>query len=322
MKKHALTLMALTLTAALLAGCSEKANTPNPVQSGDSSTTQSTSTTTESTESTESTTESTISELTSEPETRERFVYGETEIPDIALSTGEYNGSHIGVKFDGRININGHGKKRYDDRLLESMVFETHTFGDYTIRLVGDDVRIDKENFPGMIYTKDLRVEVEKNGKILSRIGDESKYSAAYFSMYPVGDFYSEELLFEDQIGNYLDIYDIKSPVIAMRYFNYTDVDEPFRKIVQFAWIEDNKVFGHLLGNFAENTGTATGGCEIQFATNDSDNSYTVYAIFSVDEFKVENENTLIDETAGIRYTFDFDKTDDSGHYFSTEKIK
>ena len=227
MKKHTLTLTALTLAATLLSGCSNTPNTPNPAQGGDSTTTQSASTTTESTESTESTT----SEVTSEPESapKERFIYGETEIPDISLSSGEYNGSYIHVNPDGRIDINGMGKRRYDDRLLESMVFETHTFGDYTIRLVGDDVRTDKENFPGIIYTGGLYIEVEKNGEKLPLIYNQNLYSTGYFSIYPVGDFYSEELLFEDQIGNYLDMYDTKCPVIAMRYFNADDVDEPLR---------------------------------------------------------------------------------------------
>lgn len=314
MKKHTLTLTALALTAALLAGCSNTPNTPNPAQGGDSTTTQSASTTTESTD-------STTSESTPDPAPKERFIYGETEIPDISLSSGEYNGSYIHVNPDGRIDINGMGKRRYDDRLLESMVFETHTFGDYTISLVGDDVRTDKEHFPGIIYTQGLRVEIERNGgSYESEIS--GMFSTPYFTVYPVGDFYSEELLFEDQIGNYLDMYDTKCPVIAMRYFNADDVDEPLRKIVHFAWIDDDGLVDHFTGKFAENTGVATGGCPIQFSTGDmADPSYSLYAVFSADEFKVENENTLVDETAGIKYIFDFDKTDDTGHYFSTEKI-
>lgn len=309
MKKHILSLMALTLTAALLAGCSNQANTQNPAQGGNSSTTQSASTTTEST--TEST-ESTTSKVTSEPETRERFIYGEKEIPDIVYSNND-------VLFvnpsDGRLRVSGMVERKIrDERTLESMVFETHTFGDYTIRLVGDDVRTDKEHFPGIIYMKALYVEVEKNGKLLPDFVTSNCYGTGYPTIYPVADVYDEYLLFEDQIGNYLDMYDTKNPVIAMRYFNYTDVDESLRKIVTFAWIEDDKLVNHFTGTSADNTCVSTGGY-IEFSTAG------FYSIFSADDFKVENENTLIDETAGVRYTFDFDKTDDSGHYFRTEKI-
>ncbi len=315
MKKHILSITALLLTAALLTGCSEKSNTPNPAQGGDSSTTQSTSTTSEVTESTstaeESTTESTSSEITPKPETRERFIYGEKEIPDVVYSTND----NLSVNSsDGRLRVSGHSNKRQDNKTLESMVFETHAFGDYTIRLVGNDVRTDKEHFPGIIYTKGLYVEVEKNGKLLPDFVVPTCYGAGYPTIYPVANVYDEELLFEDQIGNYLDMYDTKNPIIAMRYFNYTDVDEPLRKIVTFAWIEDDKLVNHFTGTFAENTGVSTSGY-IEFSTGG------FYAIFAADEFKIENENTLIDETAGIRYIFDFDKTDDSGHYFFTEKI-
>ncbi|MDE7398203.1 MAG: hypothetical protein K2N06_01615 [Oscillospiraceae bacterium] len=294
MKKHTLTLTALTLAAALLAGCS-KPDTSNPSQDSDLSTTQSTSTTTE------STTEPTISESIPETVEKGRFVYGEKEIPNITYPEyKETDGRYIAPMAEGR----AHG--------LESMVFETHTFKDYTVSLVGSYVRTDKEHFPGTIFTQELHIEIEKDGK---RLSDEFADSVNY--THPYGRMDTREfLIYEDQIGDYLDIYDMKNPVIAMRYFGREDLEESFRKIVEFTWIEDNTFVGGFLGNFAENTGAIVGGGDsLQFYSGGQ------YAIFAADEFKIENENTIVDEEAGIKYIFDFDKTDDTGHYYSTEKI-
>lgn len=108
----------------------------------------------------------------------------------------------------------------------------------------------------------------------------------------------------------------MKHPVIAIRYFNADDFDESIRKLVHFAWIEDDTVVARFFGDFAENTGVVAGASEFPSFTKSGQ-----FAVFAADEFKVENENTLVDETAGIKYIFDFDKTDDTGHYFSTEKI-
>lgn len=102
----------------------------------------------------------------------------------------------------------------------------------------------------------------------------------------------------------------MKYPVITMRYFHYNDVDPALRKNVQFFWIEDDKIIKDFFGRFAENTGL--------FILEPA--SSGLWSIFSADEFKVENENTLIDEIAGIKYIFDFDKPND-GHFFYTEKI-
>lgn len=293
MKKHILSITALLLTAALLTGCSEKSNTPNPAQGGDSSTTQSTSTTTESTE-------STSSEVISEP-AKERFNYGEKEIPDIVYPIYLEDGRQGGV---GEITLSP----------LDNMVFETRTFGDYTIRLVGDSVRTDKEHFPGTIYVRELRMEVENNSTRLHEGITDCEYIRFQS---PYGEQFSQEyLIFEDKIGSYLDVYDMKYPVIALRYFNADNFDESIRKLVHFAWIEDDTVVARFFGNFAENTGVIAGGDMFPNFTKSGQ-----FAVFAADDFKVENENTLIDETVGIRYTFDFDKTDDSGHYFRTEKI-
>lgn len=305
MKKHITVIAVITLAAALLSGCKLKYVNPDTSTENTSSTT--TTSTSESPESTatESTTstESTVSEPISAPDYSEhgRFVYGEKEIPDITYP--EYNES------DGRyIAPMGERIKRG----LESMVFETHTFKDYTVSLVGSYVRTDKEHFPGTIFTQELHIEIEKDGK---RLSDEFADSVNY--THPYGRMDTREfLIYEDQIGDYLDIYDMKNPVIAMRYFGHEDLEESFRKIVEFTWIENNTFVGGFLGNFAENTGAIVGGGDsLQFYSGGQ------YAIFVADEFKIENENTLVDEDAGIKYIFDFDKADDTGHYYSTEKI-
>lgn len=320
MKKHITTLTALTLTATLLAGCSEKKNGPIPAQDGDSSTTQSTSTITES--------EPDVSDSESESKVeiieRERFIYGEKEIPDITYP--EYR------EADGRAVLHSGGLNRDS---LDSMVFETHTLGDYTISMIGYDVRTDKEHFPGIIYAGELYFEVEKNGVKLDEYGEKISPPNEYYTLvdeygertyrYPNGvrfnspygeQFSPEFLIFEDQIGNYIDVYDMKHPVIAIRYFNADNFDESIRKLVHFAWIEDDTVVAHFFGDFAENTGVIAGAAEFPSFSKQGQ-----FAVFAADEFKVENENTLVDETAGIKYIFDFDKTDDTGHYFSTEKI-
>lgn len=247
----------------------------------------------------------TITWFSTETIKKERFVYGETEIPDITYSKYQED--------DGRAIV--HPGEEYQQG-LDSMVFETHTFGDYTIRIIGENVRTDKEHFPGIIYTQELYIEVKKNGERLTENTDHSKFeNIVYFPLY-AEQFSQEFIILEDQIGNYTDVYNTKCPIIALRYFNYTNVDELLRKIVQFAWIEDDKFVNGFFGTFAENTGVTTGASPIMFS------KVGFYAVFAADDFKVENENTLIDETAGIRYIFDFDKTDDTGHYYRTERIE
>ncbi len=69
---------------------------------------------------------------------------------------------------------------------LESMVFETHTFGDYTIKLVGKHVRTDKENFPGKIFCG-LLAEVEKNGVKISQGSVSSDVTGGVGAQVPFG---------------------------------------------------------------------------------------------------------------------------------------
>lgn len=306
MKKQTTTITALTLAAALLTGCSGKP-TVTPGGANYTNSNKDSNNLSSATESTESTTEST--ELIPNeglPDAFEegRFVYGEKEIPDMIYPEyDELDGRYI-APMAHRIN-----------RGLESMVFETHTYGDYTIRLVGYDVRTDKEHFPGAIYLLGLSVEIEKDGKLVT---DKYDHNAGYATPYNSLSA-PETIIYEDQIGSYLDIYDLKYPTIAMRYCGRDSLEEPFRKTVQFCWIEDNELVCDFIGDDDNNANTIAlnmgyGGLEFSSAG--------YFAIYSADEFKVENENTLVDETAGIKYIFDFDKTDTDGHYYSTERIQ
>ena len=302
-----------TGAAALLSGCSQKA----AVTPGGANYTNSNEDSTDSDNSssvTESTTESTTSEVTSEPDPapKERFIYGETEIPNIV--TEESHESDGRAIQHGFTDISG---------TLGSMVFETHTFGDYTIRLVGDDVRADNEHFPGVIYAARLYIEAEKNGEKIPLYSPNTDNDLTYEMPYTYpysGQFSFEYIILEDRIGNYLDMYDMKFPVIAMRYFNYTDIDEPLRKIVNFVWIENNGLHQTVFGEFKDNTGVIVQICPITF------DRYGQFAVFSADEFKIAGENTLIDETAGIKYTIYSEPQPNNGYagyaLFTAERIE
>ena len=133
--------------------------------------------------------ESTRDENTQDESTEKvRYIYGETEIPDIPCGDGG---------FEGKAELVWEGEDIVKlQQSLDSMVFETHTFGDYTVRLVGDKVRTDEANFPGSIYTQNLRVEVEKNGVMVEEDGGYND-TVTY-----VTQFFMEYRLFADKIGD------------------------------------------------------------------------------------------------------------------------
>ncbi len=54
--------------------------------------------------------------------------------------------------------------------------------------------------------------------------------------------------------------------------------------------------------------------------TNTEDDSLSLISIFAADEFKVIDGKTLVDEEAGIRYTFNFSDPPQEYQY-TTEKI-
>lgn len=227
-----------------------------------------------------------------------RYIYGETAIPDIPCENAHSEGKLMLVPES--------ADSAKQQQCLDSMVFETHTFGDITVNLVGDSVRIDETGFPGSIYTQNLRVEVEKNGVMIE---EDGRYNDTIIY---VSQFASEYRLFADKIGDYLDVYSLDYPVIAMKY--YFD-DAPERTVttsVEFAVIQDNELCYGFVGVFEEGLGVRLNpdgdGAKpgTMLAVNSTDKSVCRVGVFSSDEFTVVDGKTLVDEEAGIRYTFDF----------------
>lgn len=224
--------------------------------------------------------------------------YGETDIPDIPCGD-EYNGG--AVDDDHKAEL---------EKALDTMVFETHTFGEYTLNLVGDKVRTDKANFPDNIYTHDLRVEVDKNGTKLEGSGC---YSEVLLLGAPGCN---EYILFPDKIGSYLDMYALENPVIAMRYFLGDDAGKNITKAVEFTIIRNDKIDAEFDLEFAKATsmvswlGTSSEGkLRHRLCLNQTDGtniSKCRAAVFAADRFKIADNNTLIDEEAGIKHIFDF----------------
>lgn len=220
-----------------------------------------------------------------------RYIYGETAIPDISCGN---------INYEGKADVNPEGDQSVKlQQALDCVVFETHSFGDYTVSLVGDRVRTDEVNFPGSIYTTNLRVEVEKNGVIIE---EDGRYNDT------VVDILWEYRLFADKIGNYLDVYDLDFPVIAMRYYFDEDPERTVMSAVDFAVIQDDELLYGFVGVFEEGLGV-----ELNSESSDEPAAMLVQAggvcrvgIFSSDEFVAADGNTLVDEKAGIRYIFDF----------------
>lgn len=221
-------------------------------------------------------------------------IYGETEIPDIPCGNADLEGKASTVEDRGAL-----------EKCLDSMVFETHTFGDYTISLVGDSVRTDKTNFPNSIYAQNLRAEVKKNGK---KLGGYCKYNGTV--LYE-SQFLIEYMLLADKIGNYLSVYELDAPVIAMRYF-YDDNDRAVTKAVEFAMIRNDELFDSFVGVCAKDTGIILNhdldpnDPKTMLALNSEDDARCRVSVFAADEFKIADKKTLTDDIAGIKYTFNF----------------
>lgn len=224
-----------------------------------------------------------------------RYVYGETEIPDVHYESANEEGCVTHIIWSDEWQYTG----------LESMVFETHTFGEYTYRLVGRYVRTDKEYYAGRIFG-DFEVEVEKDSVREYILGFNNDLSSG-----DGGALYQpENLIFSDKIGCYLDFYDMEYPVITLRY--YLDENNPNRnvtRIVDFAVLKD----GEWLYGFV---GHCDPGCGVYLGSSQGDGKQPNIvnteacrcraALFSADKFIMEDKKTLIDEEANIRYTFNF----------------
>lgn len=316
MKKHITNILAIGLVLCSLTACSDAGAAQSEDQS---SVTDSVSSGTDSssldTESSSSGSESESGDSTPESKPKTVCVYGETEIPDIPC---------------GNVNYEGKASAMYDHDALEQcldvhMIFETHSFGEYTVSLVGDKIRTDKANFPDSIYVQNLRAEVRKNGEKVCEYSDCS-YSAytLYGALFEI-----EYRLLTDKIGSYLDIYDLEYPVIAMRYFFDDDPKRTVKQAVEFAIIKPDEVYDPLFGICDKGTGvdfntsSAPNDTSTKLVLNSEDGWGCMDCIFAADEFTIADSKTLIDEEAGIKYTFDFisDPYECNGHLYTVEKI-
>ncbi|MBP1563351.1 MAG: hypothetical protein J6C38_06505 [Oscillospiraceae bacterium] len=236
-------------------------------------------------------------------------VYGETEIPDILCDKVDAQGSARPIQ------VTPIG--------LEKMIFEVHTFGDYTVKLVGQYVRTDKENFPGTIYARELYIEIENEKSPLSKNDGKIFYAPTILGQ---GIFKPEYRIFPERIGTYLDIYDMEYPIVAMRY--YLDdtpeyVADDISEVVRFAMILPNR------NSVISLSGNCKAGLGIVFDTEPSDNveivtnSETVSGwpyVLCGNNIKVSDKKTLIDETARIKYSFDFSDISSLDN-FSNERL-
>lgn len=230
-----------------------------------------------------------------------RGVYGETEIPDIHYENADSEGCVTHSPFGDEWQYIG----------LESMEFETHTFGDYTIRLVGHNVRTDKDFFPDRIFGS-LELEVEKDGEVISTGGYSLDITGGAGAQY-----YPEQLLFPDKIGSYLDIYGLEYPVVAMNYYFGDNPERLVHKCVEFGVLSN----GEFLQGFV---GVCEPGCGVAYDFENCTSPETINAVnkefsncraalFEAEKFKVADERTLVDEEADIAYKFDFTISQETG---------
>lgn len=239
-----------------------------------------------------SSSESTISESKSDIPS----VYGETEIP---VAADVYDATENGNS-------------------LEKMVFETHTIGDYTVKLVGKYVyKLDKEGCSNAVFANSLEVYTEKDGKLLET-GDNANSASYKSTLINTYTGAHEFVVREDKIGSYLDVYDLEYPVISMRYY-FDEVINPrvIKQLTDFAVIKDDTLFGCYALNAQAGTGAKYYSPEIYGGENYSFpyNSYAPNtkdeicksALFAADKFRIADKSTLFDDEAGIKFTFDFD---------------
>lgn len=197
------------------------------------------------------------------------------------------------------------------EQALDSLVFESRSLGDYTVRLVGKMVYKYDQNVTDYVYAKKLCIEVEKDGKLL----DSFAPNAGYHTLNGT-DETPEFKVFADKVGSYLDLYELEQPVIAMRY--YFGDEQILKKAVQFAVIKDDVVYDDFLST-AE-TGTGVTLFQNEFAANVEDNLICFASIFEADKFRVADSTTLVDDKAGIQYVFDFENMLKEGKLYAAKK--
>ncbi len=250
-------------------------------------------------------------------EPKEMGIYGETEIPDIPCGNPDYEGKANYMDPD--------ETAKSLEQCLDSIVFETHTYGEYTISLIGERVRTDKANFPDSIYVEALSVDVRRNGE---KIGEHKSYYTGSGMLTYLSMGYTEFRLFTDKIGNYLDFYELDTPVIAMRYYYKEDEGREVTKAVGFATIGEDEIYDSLWGTCEKGTGITFNPDSIandpasELAFNAKDCGCAV-SRFAADKFRIADGKTLVDDEAGVKYTFDFsDPYELEGVVYKTEWIK
>lgn len=223
-----------------------------------------------------------------------RAIYGEIEIPDIPCKNGDEEGKTHGTMEDDGVPEN----------CLDSIVLETHTSGQYKISLVAENVRTDKENFPGIIFARKLRIEAEKNGTAIESCGHAGYYCNMLLG---VPQFPTDFRIFEDKIGSYTDLYELDDPVIAMRYFYNDDPERTVKKAIDFAIIHNNELTSGFFALSGKGTGIVLDSYgDFFLGLNSKRGEVCRMSIFSADEFEVLDSKTLLDNAAGIKYTFNF----------------
>lgn len=239
----------------------------------------------------------TESEPESKPIEKVRGVYGETEIPDV-------NWRDIDSKDYASIEDYVRARAERDAMRLDSMVFETHELGDYKISLVGEDVWVDKELSSDKIYTRGLKIEVEKNGVKLDGPG----FTSYKHEMFLGVSQYVTHTVIKDKIGSYLDVYDMDVPVIAMKYYFDYDIPNSVDRALMFATVQEEAVWSLFAGDCKEGTCLSVKCLEPAnyYYTMDGGERVRNFHPFGNDKFKIADGKTLIDETEGIKYTFDF----------------
>lgn len=248
-------------------------------------------------------------------------IYGETEIPDIHI-TSDGEGKALSYEESDQLAL---------EQSLDSMIFETHTFGEYTVRLVGDKVRTDEANFPGSIYTQKLRIECEKNGVMLYGYTVPFAYFNEYVNYMSL--YKNEFRLLTDRIGSYLDWYELENPVLAVKYYYEAAPGITVTKVIDFNVIRNDKIHSMLLGIFDKGIGVDpldTGDDPEHPRLTLHEEEYGIAAplgAFSADKFRIADSNTLIDDEAGVKYTFDFEgcfnyNSPKLGHLYTAEWIR